>query len=110
MPQMNISQGMQIDQRLSAQTIITAQILQMNSLELEAAIQQELEINPLLEMDESSDSSDNETEETNDEYSSSDIEGGINWDDYFQDGFKYSRHTYTSAGKFLSLTWFSKYC
>ena len=93
--QMNISQGMQIDQKLSAQTIITSQILQMNSLELEAAIQQELEINPLLEMDESSEE---ETEETSDEYSSSDMDKGIldgsdnnseiNWDDYFQDGFK----------------------
>jgi RNA polymerase sigma-54 factor len=48
--QMNISQGMQIDQKLSAQTIITSQILQMNSLELEAAIQQELEINPLFDI------------------------------------------------------------
>jgi len=93
--QMNISQGMQIDQKLSAQTIITSQILQMNSLELEAAIQQELEINPLLEMDESSEE---ETEETSDEYNSSDMDKGIldgsdnnseiNWDDYFQDGFK----------------------
>jgi len=93
--QMNISQGMQIDQKLSAQTIITSQILQMNSLELEAAIQQELEVNPLLEMD---DSSDEETEETSDEYSTNDIDKGIldgqdnnsdlNWDEYFQDGFK----------------------
>jgi len=92
---MNISQGMQIDQKLSAQTIITSQILQMNSLELEAAIQQELEINPLLEVDESSDE---ENEETSDEYGANDIEKGlldgtdnnseINWDDYFQDGFK----------------------
>jgi len=93
--QMNISQGMQIEQKLSAQTIITSQILQMNSLELEAAIQQELEINPLLEMDENSE---DETEEASDEYSSSDIDKGIldgsdnnsdiNWDEYFQDGFK----------------------
>jgi len=92
---MNISQGMQIEQKLSAQTIITSQILQMNSLELEAAIQQELEINPLLEMDENSE---DETEEASDEYSSSDIDKGIldgsdnnsdiNWDEYFQDGFK----------------------
>jgi len=95
--QMNISQGMQIEQKLSAQTIITAQILQMNSLELETAIQQEMEINPLLEMDESSD---DEAEEIKDEYDSNDIDRGlldgsdndsnINWDDYFQDGFKYS--------------------
>ncbi|MCL1957404.1 MAG: RNA polymerase factor sigma-54 [Fibromonadales bacterium] len=95
---MNISQGMQIDQKLSAQTIITSQILQMNSLELEAAIQQELEINPLLEMDENSDSNDEENEETSDEYNSNDIDKGLldgqdnnsdlNWDEYFQDGFK----------------------
>jgi len=90
---MNISQGMQIDQKLSAQTIITSQILQMSSLELEAAIQQELEANPLLEVDESG-NDDNESEG----YSSNDADKGIldspdnnseiNWDDYFQDGFK----------------------
>jgi len=95
--QMNISQGMRQEQKLSAQTIITSQILQMNSLELEAAIQQELEINPLLEMDENSDNNDDENKETSDEYDSNDIDKGIldepnnseiNWDDYFQDGFK----------------------
>jgi len=96
--QMNISQGMRQEQKLSAQTIITSQILQMNSLELEAAIQQELEINPLLEEDESGDSDDDKNEETSDEYGTNDVEKGIldepdnnsdiNWDDYFQDGFK----------------------
>ena len=96
--QMNISQGMQIDQKLSAQTIIASQILQMNSLELETAIQQELEINPLLEMDDSSDNGETGEMETSDEHIASDIDRGLlddpeknsdlNWDDYFQDGFK----------------------
>jgi RNA polymerase sigma-54 factor len=103
--QMNISQGMRIDQKLSAQTIITAQILQMNSMELEAAIQQELEINPLLEIDESSedDYDDTHGELENDpqfdyQYDAADKgildkperNSDLDWDDYFQDGFKHS--------------------
>ncbi|MCL2207131.1 MAG: RNA polymerase factor sigma-54 [Fibromonadales bacterium] len=95
--QMNISQGMRLDQRLSAQAILTAQILQMSSLELEAAIQQELETNPLLEVDESSEM---ETEETEQEEKNTntdsdiglldnpDSKSDIDWDDYFQEGFK----------------------
>ena len=97
--QMNISQGMRIDQKLSAQTVLTAQILQMNSLELEAAIQQELETNPLLEIDESSENSESgesAENETTGEREDSDIglldepekKSDLDWDDYFQEGFK----------------------
>jgi len=95
--QMNISQGVRLDQKLSAQAILTAQILQMGSLELEAAIQQELETNPLLEIDENAETEidENENEEKNIN-SDSDIgllddpdkKSDIDWDDYFQDGFK----------------------
>jgi RNA polymerase sigma-54 factor len=105
--QMNISQGMRIDQKLSAQTILVSQILQMNSLELEAAIQQELETNPLLEIDESIENNENDE---NGEYNESgeneklddweDADTGLldtpekksdlDWDSYFQDGFKNS--------------------
>jgi len=96
--QMNISQGMQIDQKQSAQTILTAQILQMNSLELEAAIQQELEVNPLLEIDESNENENDEAEDGEFEYQYEAADKGIldgpeknselDWEDYFQDGFK----------------------
>ncbi len=99
--QMNISQGMQIDQKQSAQTILTAQILQMNSLELETAIQQELEANPLLEIDEGSDNeqdNDNDNAEFEYQYEAADkglFDGpeknsDLDWEDYFQDGFKYT--------------------
>jgi len=93
--QMNIAQGMRLDQKLSAQAILTSQILQMSSLELEAAIQQELETNPLLEIDEGSETDENEPEN---EPENPDTDVGlldepekktdIDWDDYFQDGFK----------------------
>jgi len=103
----DISQGMKIDQRLSAQTVLVAQILQMNSLELEAAIQQQLETNPLLEMDD--DTGETILEETDvDSESQNEIlnenlynskefghldelekKTDIDWDDYFRDGFKY---------------------
>jgi RNA polymerase sigma-54 factor len=98
--QMNVSQGMQIDQKLSAQTILTSQILQMNSLELEAAIQQELEVNPMLELDETSGSEDDDREngDLDFEYQREAADKGIldqpesnsdlDWEDYFQDGFK----------------------
>jgi len=95
--QMNISQGVRLDQKLSAQAILTAQILQMGSLELEAAIQQELETNPLLEVDENVDTDIDETEnEREDKDTDSDVgllddpdkKSDIDWDDYFQDGFK----------------------
>ncbi|MCL2101153.1 MAG: RNA polymerase factor sigma-54 [Fibromonadales bacterium] len=97
---MNISQGMRIDQKLSAQAILTSQILQMSSLELEAAIQQELETNPLLEIDDSSETNESESdwEEFETEASSDDSDIGlldepeqksnIDWDDYFKEGFK----------------------
>ncbi len=93
--QMNIAQGMRLDQKLSAQAILTSQILQMSSLELEAAIQQELETNPLLEIDESSENDEIEAESEQDN-SDADIgllddpekKTDIDWDDYFQDGFK----------------------
>jgi RNA polymerase sigma-54 factor len=100
--QMNITQGMRIDQKLSAQTIITAQILQMNSLELETAIAQELEINPLLEVDESreDDHSDTDSEDDSEfdyQYDAADKglldkpeKTDLDWEDYFQDGFKHS--------------------
>jgi len=101
---MNISQGMRLDQKLSAQTVLTAQILQMNSLELEAAIQQELEANPLLEVidDEISlEETDVDSESQNEILNESlyiskemgllddpDKKSDIDWDNYFQDGFK----------------------
>jgi RNA polymerase sigma-54 factor len=92
--QMNISQGMQIDQKQSAQAILTAQILQMNSLELEVAIQQELETNPLLEVADEGEEINLEEDvaESKDNVEESGIldgaENNTNWDDYFQDGFK----------------------
>jgi len=95
--QMNISQGMRMDQKLSAQAILTSQILQMNSLELEAAIQQELETNPLLEIDESSENDENEFDNERENFEEDtdigllddpDKKTDIDWDDYFKEGFK----------------------
>jgi len=100
--QMNISQGMKIDQKLSAQTVLTSNILQMNSLELETAIQQELEINPMLELDEGNENenydeqNDYEGPELEYKYDAADVglldkpekSSDLDWDDYFQDGFR----------------------
>ncbi|MCL2260228.1 MAG: RNA polymerase factor sigma-54 [Fibromonadales bacterium] len=94
--QMNISQGVRLDQKLSAQAILAAQLLQMSSLELEDAIQQELETNPLLEVDENAETEIDETESEREKNTDSDVgllddpdkKTEIDWDDYFQDGFK----------------------
>ncbi|MDR2580265.1 MAG: RNA polymerase factor sigma-54 [Fibromonadaceae bacterium] len=100
--QMNISQGMRIEQKLSAQTILTAQILQMNSMELEVAIQQEMEINPLLEIDDDheNEADDDYEDDYQHEYQYEAADKGfldnpekktdLDWDDYFKDGAKYT--------------------
>jgi RNA polymerase sigma-54 factor len=76
--------------------VLTAQILQMNSLELEEAIQQQLEANPLLELANEGDEAHLEETESIDsdgEYETGFLDGSekksdLDWDDYFQDGFK----------------------
>lgn len=51
-----LKQGMKLEQNLSPQMLQSIKLLQMNSMELETTISQELEANPLLEMDETPDS------------------------------------------------------
>lgn len=98
---MNISQGMRAEQKLSAQVILASQILQMNSLELEVAVQQELEANPLLEVDDNEKEDDEDAQEEGGdaiseyEYNGEDkgildtpIKSEVDWEDYFKDGFK----------------------
>jgi RNA polymerase sigma-54 factor len=47
---MNLHQGMRLEQKLAPQMIQAVNILQMNTLELELAIKEEIETNPLLEV------------------------------------------------------------
>lgn len=77
-----LKQGTRLEQNLSPQMLQSIKMLQMNTLELETAISQELEVNPLLEevaevpAKESEDTRDNEPEDT------------IDWAERFEDGFK----------------------
>ena len=47
---MNLHQGLRLEQKLAPQMIQAVNILQMNTLELEVAIKEEIETNPLLEV------------------------------------------------------------
>ncbi len=47
---MHLGQGMRQEQTLSPQMLQSITILQMNTLDLETAIKQEVETNPLLEI------------------------------------------------------------
>ena len=50
---MQLGQSQRLEQNISPQMLQSIAILQKNSLELETAIKQEIESNPLLELDES---------------------------------------------------------
>ena len=100
---MNLHQGLRLEQKLAPQMIQAVNILQMNTLELEVAIKEEIETNPLLEVIEhDSDSSHEDATEgaevssklAENEYDS--VEQGlldnpakedIDWEKYFKEGF-----------------------
>lgn len=100
---MQLNQGVRLEQNLSPQMLQSITILQMNSLDLETAIKQETEQNPLLELTDTeekseADSLDDENFEENSEMSQEqdDVETGliddpdeklIDWDKYFEEGF-----------------------
>lgn len=98
---MQMNQGVRLEQTLSPQMLQSITILQMNALDLETAIKQETEQNPLLELTDTEE----RTDELNEEYSEEDsgtrleeddVERGliddpdekdIDWDKYFEEGF-----------------------
>jgi RNA polymerase sigma-54 factor len=83
--QLNI--GARLEQKLSPQMIQSLKLLQVNSLELELMIKQEIEMNPLLEMEE--DIVDVEPTEKTDESKEKeevvDSQEDIDWDEYLND-------------------------
>ncbi|MCK9182173.1 MAG: RNA polymerase factor sigma-54 [Fibrobacteraceae bacterium] len=97
---MQLGQKMKMEQNLSPQMLQSIAILQMNTLDLETAVKQELETNPLLEQDDNSDerlqSIDSPTEEhtrkegddTSHELMETGEESNIDWDRYMSDGFQ----------------------
>jgi len=100
---MQLNQGVRLEQTLSPQMLQSITILQMNTLDLETAIKQETEQNPLLELadTEEKDEADSLVEDYPEDYSdvnsdSDDVETGliddpdeklIDWDKYFEEGF-----------------------
>ena len=69
---LRISQNLSLQQKMAPQLIQSLKLLQMPTLELQQLIQQELEINPLLEINEEQeqDETDSETEKSEEEASS----------------------------------------
>ena len=88
--QLNI--GARLEQKLSPQMIQSLKLLQVNSLELEMMIKQELEMNPILEMEEEvqdleADLEKKESEESLEEVKNEKEAEEIDWDEYFNEGF-----------------------
>jgi len=103
---MHLDVSMKLEQKLSPQMIQSLKLLQVNAMQLEQLIKEEVELNPLLEMeddarqseekdrkDESSDSSDsNEKEEKDSSPDSGEAledrgKDEVDWEEYFKDGF-----------------------
>lgn len=99
---LNLNIGMKLEQKLTPQMIQSLKILQMNSLELETLVQQEMEQNPLLEVEESDSVEDEfeedypeehlESEETQDGLDDLDKnleeDENVDWEEFFKDDFE----------------------
>lgn len=100
---MQLNQGVRLEQNLSPQMLQSITILQMNTLDLETAIKQETEQNPLLELTDTEEK--NEEDVSSEDYTEENIESNpdaedmetgliddpdeklIDWDKYFEEGF-----------------------
>ena len=98
--------GLRLSQKQTLKLVMTPRLqqalklLQMPSLELSQHIEQELLTNPLLELEEDTPESDPPEEQTETESSESeeapssdesdfDVDGDIDWNEYFDDGFEF---------------------
>lgn len=105
-----LKQGMKLEQNLSPQMLQSIKMLQMNTIELQTAITQELEVNPLLEADEPVDSRMESLDEPVRESSGVDgddnsydlmepgTENSIDWNQAMEDGFRNSEAPYKDLG------------
>ena len=101
---MQLGQGMRTEQNLSPQMLQSINILQMNTLDLETAIKQEVENNPLLEISDD-DAAPERDKEANDQPEDTDRstpdsdperelgstpgdDSNIDWEAYMSDGFQ----------------------
>lgn len=100
---LSLNLGMKLEQKLTPQLIQSLKILQANSLELEQIIAEELQVNPLLEIEEigqdygddtweeSEKSSEDSSEEALSELKKEDS-SEVDWDEYFKEGFDLGYH------------------
>jgi len=105
-----LKQGLKLEQNLSPQMLQSIKMLQMNTIELQTAITQELEANPLLEADEPDDNRMESLDEPVRESSGVDgddnsydlmdprAENSIDWEQYMEDGFRNSEAPYKDLG------------
>lgn len=95
---MQLGVNAKLEQNLSAQMLQSIGVLQMTTQELELAVKQEIEVNPLLEIADPDDHFDDDDIPSYSDRESDDSDNAeagmleersqdINWDDYFQEGF-----------------------
>lgn len=101
---LSLNLGMKLEQKLTPQLIQSLKILQANSLELEQMITEELQVNPLLEIEEPGQDYGDDTWEDSeipeDRPDSDDSlrelkkeeNGDVDWDEYFKEGFDLGYH------------------
>lgn len=95
---MQLGINAKLEQNLTAQMLQSIGVLQMTTQELELAVKQEIEVNPLLEMADPDDNFDSDYSDSYGDRESDDSDNAeagmleersqdINWDEYFQEGF-----------------------
>ncbi len=105
---LQLSTNLKLEQKLSPQMIQSLKLLQVNSLDLEVMIKQELEINPMLEMQEEIETSQEdeiitikdefsevkEKEEALEDLTSVSEKEEVDWEKVFEDGFDLGYKTF----------------
>lgn len=90
---LGLDMSMKLQQKLSFQMIQSLKLLQVNTLQLEQMLQTELEMNPLLEAEDSTDSEQSgeqtqeESPENNPEEDLKTSEDDVDWEEYLEEGF-----------------------
>ncbi len=103
---LQLNTGLRLEQKLSPQMIQSLKLLQVTALDLEVMIKQELEINPLLEIEEEIDlqapasnedndkESKEEREDSLEELSSVNEKEDVDWEEVYSEGFDLGYKTY----------------
>jgi len=93
---LNFGQSLQLQQKMAFSMIQSLKLLQVNTLQLEQILKEELEINPVLEVDEDAEietderPDDDDARERGEDDDLEELDGGednVDWDEYLEEGF-----------------------